>query len=174
MISSLTEVFPEVTYGRRTARFYRNVLAKVPKSRRPKVAAMPEAARAMESGEAPEAKALAVAGEPGSTRFGEAAKVVRKGCAETLIHSRFPSARWRRVPASDAIERLSREIRGCTRVVGALPDGGFVLMLARRREAQVRRGGRVGLVVLPGRDGAGRGAVPDGGPLGLSESAQDT
>lgn len=45
---------------------------------------------------------------------------------------------------------------------------------ARDREAQVRRRQRVGLPPLPRRDAAGRGAVPDGRPIGLSESAQDT
>lgn len=43
--------------------FYRNVLAKVPKSKRPKVAAMLKAVHAMESHEASVTKALAVAAE---------------------------------------------------------------------------------------------------------------
>ena len=41
-------------------------------------------------------------------------------------------------------------------------------------EAQVRRGERVGLPPLPGRDAAGRVTVPGGGPMGLSESAQES
>lgn len=45
---------------------------------------------------------------------------------------------------------------------------------ARHREAQVRRGGRMGIEALPGRDAARRVAVPDGGPMGLSESAQES
>ena len=46
-----------------TVHFYRNALAKVPKSRRPRVAAMLKAIHAMESREAAEAKALEVASE---------------------------------------------------------------------------------------------------------------
>ena len=45
---------------------------------------------------------------------------------------------------------------------------------ARDGEAEVRRGERVGLPPLPGRDAAGRVAAPDGGPMGLSESAQES
>ena len=45
---------------------------------------------------------------------------------------------------------------------------------ARDREAQVRRGELLGLEALPGRDAAGRVAAPDGGPRGLSESAQES
>ena len=45
---------------------------------------------------------------------------------------------------------------------------------ARHREAQVRRGERMGIPPLPGRDAARRVAVPDGGPMGLSESAQES
>ena len=45
---------------------------------------------------------------------------------------------------------------------------------ARHRTAEVRRGERVGVEALPGRDAAGGVATPDGGPMGLSESAQES
>ena len=51
-----------MAYQRCTVHFYRNVLAKVPKSKRAGVAAMLKAVLAMESREAVEAKALEVAG----------------------------------------------------------------------------------------------------------------
>ena len=111
MVGSIAEVFPEAAYQRCTARFYRNVLAKVPKSKRPRVAAMLKAVHAMESREASEAKALEVAAELESMRLGEAAKVVREGYAETLTYTRFPAAHWRRIRTNNAIERLNREIR---------------------------------------------------------------
>ena len=40
MVASIADVFPEAAYQRCTVHFYRNVLAKVPKSKRPRVAAM--------------------------------------------------------------------------------------------------------------------------------------
>ncbi len=63
MVGSIAEVFPNAAYQRCTVHFYRNALAKVPKSKRPKAAAMLKAIYAMESREASEAKALEVADE---------------------------------------------------------------------------------------------------------------
>lgn len=91
MVGSIAEVFPEAAHRRRAARFYRNVPARVPKSGRAAVAAMLKAARSMESREASEAKALAVAEELEGMRLGEAARVVRAGYAETLAYTGVPS-----------------------------------------------------------------------------------
>ena len=133
MVGSIAEVFPEAAYQRCTVHFYRNVLARVPKSRRPRVAAMLKAVHAMESHEASEAKALAVADELESMRLGEAAKVVRDGYDETLTYTRFPREHWRRIRTNNAIDQLNREIRRRTRVVGTFPDGGSALMLVTAR-----------------------------------------
>ena len=133
MVGSIAEVFPEAAYQRRTARFYRNVLARVPKTRRAKVAAMLKAIHAMESREASERKAAEVADGLESMRLEGAAMAVRDGCAETLTHARFPAAHWRRIRTNNAIERPDREIRRRTRVVGMLPDGKGALMLVTAR-----------------------------------------
>ena len=133
MVGSIAEVFPEAAYQRCTVHFYRNVLAKVPKSKRPKVAAMLKAVHAMESREAAEAKALEVASELRAAKLNEAAKVVMDGYAETLAYTRFPREHWRRIRTNNAIERLNREIRRRTRVVGTFPDGKSALMLVTAR-----------------------------------------
>ena len=133
MVGSIAEVFPDAAYQRCTAHFYRNVLARVPKSKRPRVAAMLKTVHAMELRGASEAKALAVAGELESMRLGKAARVVRGGCAETLAYARFPREHWRRIGTNNAIERLNLEIRRRTRVVGTFPDGKSALMLATAR-----------------------------------------
>ena len=133
MVGSIAEVFPEAAYQRCTVHFYRNALAKVPKSRRAGVAAMLKAIHAMESRDAAEAKALAVADELERSKLREAAKVVRDGYAETLAYTAFPREHWRRIRTNNAIERLNREIRRRTRVVGAFPDGKSALMLVTAR-----------------------------------------
>ena len=145
MVGSIAEVFPGAAHRRCTARFYRNVLARVPKFKRPRVAAMLKAVHAMESREASEAEALEVAAELESMRLGEAAEVVREGYAETLTYTRFPAAHWRRIRTNNAIERLNREIRRRTRVVGTFPDGRSALMLVTarlKRVAESERGSR--------------------------------
>ena len=130
MVGSIAEVFPEAAYRRCTAHFYRNVLARVPKSRRAAVAAILEAIHAMESREAAEAKALAVADELERMRLGE---VVREGAPETLAYTGFPREHRRRIRTNNAIERLNREIRRRTRVVGTFPDVKSALMLVTAR-----------------------------------------
>lgn len=115
MVGSIAEAFPKAKYQRCTVHFYRNALAKVPKSKRSQVAAMLKAIHAMESREA------------------SAAKVVRDGYAETLTYCEMPREHWRRIRTNNAIERLNREMRRRTRVVGTFPDGKSALMLAAAR-----------------------------------------
>ena len=66
-------------------------------------------------------------------RLGEAARVVREGFRETLACTAFPREHWRRIRTNNAIERLNREVRRRTRVVGTFPDGRSALMLATAR-----------------------------------------
>ena len=145
MVGSIAEVFPDAAHRRCTVHFHRNVPARVPKSRRAAVAAMLEAVHAMESREAAEAKALAVADELERMRLGEAARVVREGSPETLAYTGFPCEHWRRIRINNALERLNREVRRRTRVVGTFPDGKSALMLVTARlkyVAESERGSR--------------------------------
>ena len=133
MVGSIAEAFPEAKYQRCTVHFCRNAMARVPKSRRAQVGAMLKAIHAMESREAAEEKALSVADELEGMRLGEAAKVVRDGYAETLTYCEMPREHWRRIRTNNGIERLNREIRRRTRVVGTFPDGKSALMLVTAR-----------------------------------------
>ena len=133
MVGSIAEAFPDAAHRRRTVHFHRNVPAHVPKPGRAAVAAMLKAIHAMESREAAEAKALAVAEELEGMRLGEAARVVREGYAETLTYTGFPREHWARIRTKNAIERLNREVRRRTRVAGAFPDGKSALMLVTAR-----------------------------------------
>ena len=133
MLGALEEVFPQAKYQRCTVRFYRNVFGKVPRQKREKVAKMLKAIHAQESFEASMAKAEVVASDLEAMKLGAAAKVVREGCAETLTYTAFPMSHWVRIRTNNAIERLNREIRRRTRVVGTFPDGKSALMLVTAR-----------------------------------------
>ena len=133
MTGAIAEVFPDAAYQRCTVHFYRNVLSKVPKSKRAEVAAMLKAVHAQESLEASTEKAGRVAAKLEDMRLAAAAKCVRDGVAETLTYTRFPARHWRRIRTNNAIERLNREIRRRTRVVGTFPDGKSALMLVTAR-----------------------------------------
>src|SRR5690606_16338041 len=77
--------------------------------------------------------AQAVAAKLESMRLGRAAAIVREGIDETLRYYQFPREHWTRVRTNNMLERLNREIRRRTRVVGAFPDGRSALMLVAAR-----------------------------------------
>lgn len=129
--------------------FYRNVFSKAPKQKRALAAKMPKAIRAQEPEEADVAKAGEAAAGLGGMRLGAAARVVREGRLEALAYTDFPMRRWTRIRTNNAIERLNREIRRRTRVVGTFLRRPFRLD-AGDRQAQVHRRVRVGQAPLSG------------------------
>lgn len=52
---------------------------------------------------------------------------------ETLAYADFPGEHWTRIRTNNVIERLNREIRRRTRIVGAFPDRKSALMLVCAR-----------------------------------------
>ena len=133
MLEAVGEVFPDAKYQRCTVHFYRNVFSVVPKSKVKIVAKMLKAIHAQESKKASREKAKAVAAELRAMKLKEAAKKVEDGIEETLTYCDFPSEHWTRIRTNNVIERLNREIRRRTRVVGTFPDGNSALMLVCAR-----------------------------------------
>lgn len=133
MLEAVGEVFPEAKYQRCVVHFYRNVFSVVPKSKAKKVSQMLKAIHAQESKKASREKAKAVISELKAMKLTEAAKKVETGIEETLTYCDFPSEHWRKIRTNNVIERMNREIRRRTRVVGAFPDGNSALMLVCAR-----------------------------------------
>ena len=133
MAGAVAEVLPDAAYRRCAVHFCRNVLSKVPESKRGQAAAMLKAIHSQESLEASMERAAGVAEKLEGMKLQAAAKCVRDGVAETLTYTRFPMRHWRRIRTNNAIERLNREIRRRTRVVGTFPDGRSALMLVTAR-----------------------------------------
>ena len=133
MLEAANEVFPEAKYQRCIVHFYRNVFAVVPKAKIKNVALMLKAIHAQESRDAALKKAEAVAEELRSMKLKEAAKKVCDSFEETLTYMSFPSEHWTKIRTNNVIERLNREIRRRTRVVGTFPDGNSALMLVCAR-----------------------------------------
>ena len=133
MKEAVGEEFPDAKYQRCTVHFYRNVFSVVPKSKVKIVAKMLKAVHAQESKKASREKAKAVVAELKAMKLKEAAKKVEDGIEETLTYCDFPSEHWTRIRTNNVIERLNREIRRRTRVVGTFPDGNSALMLVCAR-----------------------------------------
>ena len=66
-------------------------------------------------------------------RLAQAATIVREGVDETLSYMAFPREHWTRIRTNNVLERIMREIRRRTRVVGNFPDGKSAVMLVAAR-----------------------------------------
>ena len=63
----------------------------------------------------------------------QAAELVANAIEETLTYYAFPSQHWIKLKTNNPMERLLREARRRTKVVGAFPDGQSALMLVAAR-----------------------------------------
>ena len=52
---------------------------------------------------------------------------------ETLTYMDFPAEHWTRIRTNNVLERINREIKRRTKVVGTFPDGESALMLVCAR-----------------------------------------
>ena len=133
LVEAITELFPQAKYQRCTVHFYRNVFTKVPRKKSREVAAMLKAIHAQEDKQAALEKAKRVVEKLKGMKLSEAAKKVEESVAETLSYMDCPREHWLKIRSKNAIERLNREIRRRTRVVGTFPDGQSALMLVCAR-----------------------------------------
>lgn len=133
LVEALGEFYPEAAWQRCVVHFYRNVLSVTPKGKMKEVAAMLKAIHAQEDKAAAKEKASAVVAKLEGMKLGKAAGIVREGVAETLGYMSFPREHWRCLRTNNPMERINREVRRRTRVVGAFPDGRSALMLVAAR-----------------------------------------
>ena len=78
-------------------------------------------------------KAKNVSNKLKEMKLSKAAKKIEEGINETLTYMNFPSEHWVRIRTTNVLERLNREIRRRTRVVGTFPYGNSALMLVCAR-----------------------------------------
>jgi transposase-like protein len=133
LLEALGEFYPEAQWQRCMVHWYRNVFTVVPRGRRKEVAAMLKAIHSQEDRPAAREKAEAVATKLEAMKLGQAAAVVRSGIDETLSYMAFPREHWTRIRTNNMLERIMREIRRRTRVVGNFPDGQSAMMLVAAR-----------------------------------------
>jgi len=133
LVESLGEFYPKAQWQRCVVHYYRNVFTAVPKGKVKDVAAMLKAVHAQENREEALAKAESVALKLEEMKLAKAAGMVREGMHETLTYYHFPREHWIRIRTNNPLERIMREIRRRTRVVGAFPDGNSALMLVAAR-----------------------------------------
>lgn len=133
LVQAVAEFYPEAAWQRCVVHFYRNVFTAVPKGKVKEVAAMLKAIHAQEDRGAAMEKAKAVQAKLAAMRLSRAAQIIAEGVHETLAYMAFPREHWSRIRTNNMLERVMREIRRRTRVVGNFPDGRSALMLVGAR-----------------------------------------
>lgn len=133
LVESLGEFYPEADWQRCMVHWQRNVGSAVPRFKRQEVTAMLKAIHAQEDREAALSKGADVVAKLRQMKLAQAAKIVEEGVGETLSYMSFPREHWIRIRTNNPLERIMREIRRRTRVVGAFPDGNSALMLVAAR-----------------------------------------
>ena len=131
LVAAVNELLPGARYQRCMVHFERNILAKVNPNNRDWAADALKAIFSMESRDKALEKAESVAKDMEARKLREAAKCLREGIGETTTYllDDYPREHRRRIRTNNMIERLNREIRRRTRVVGSFPDGRSALML---------------------------------------------
>jgi putative transposase len=133
LVENLAEFYPEALWQRCVVHFYRNVWTAVPTGKVKEVAAMLKAVHAQEDAQAAREKAAQIVEKLRAMKLARAAEIIAAGVEETLSYYAMPPEHWRCVKTNNPLERLMREIRRRTRVVGAFPDGKSALMLVAAR-----------------------------------------
>ena len=149
LVESLTEFYPEAHWQRCAVHFYRNVFSHVPSNKMAVVAAMLKAIHAQEDRDAARRKAAEVIQAFKQMKLATAAQLLEKHIEETLAYYEYPRSHWLKLKTNNPMERLLREVKRRTKVVGAFPDGKSALMLtsARLRHVSATNWGTIGLLV---------------------------
>jgi transposase-like protein len=133
LVESLGEFYPSSRWQICVVHFYRNVFSVVPRGRMKEVSALLKAIHAQEDRKAMIEKIRAIARKLKDMKLSKAEEKVKDGALETLSYTHDPREHWRNIRTNNPLERILREVRRRTRVVGCFPDGQSALMLAAAR-----------------------------------------
>jgi len=133
LVEAVNEQYPDANWQRCVVHFYRNVFSHVPNSKVGDVARMLKAIHAQEDRASAETKAREIVVKLRAMKLPIAAELLEAKGHETLTYYAFPTNHWRQLRTNNPLERIIREIRRRTRVVGVFPDGHSALMLVAAR-----------------------------------------
>ena len=128
LVDAIASTLPGAAWQRCRTHFVRNLQTRVPKSAQSFVATMVRSIFAQpEAGSVHEQHARVVAQL--EERFEAAAAMLAEAGEEILAFSAQPKEHWRQLWSNNPLERLNREIRRRTDVVGIFPDRASIIRL---------------------------------------------
>jgi putative transposase len=125
---AIAAVLPGASWQRCRTHFMRNLLTRVPKSAQGLVATLVRSVFAQPDAASTWAQQARVVEQLGE-RFPAAAELLADAAADLLAFTAFPKEHWRQVWSNNPQERLNREIRRRTDVVGIFPNRAAVIRL---------------------------------------------
>ena len=118
---AIATVFAGASWQRCRTHFMTNLLTRVPRSAQPWVATMVRTIYQQPSAEEVHSQLERVVDQL-SERFPQASSMLAKAGADVLAFTGFPGAHWKQVWSNNPQERLNKEIRRRTDVVGIFPN----------------------------------------------------
>jgi putative transposase len=128
LVAAIGAALPGASWQRCRTHYLRNLLTKVPKSAQPWVATLVRTVFDQPDAESVHAQFARVV-EAIEARFPAAAEHLDQARADLLAFTGFPREVWRQVWSNNPQERLNKEIRRRTDVVGIFPNRAAIIRL---------------------------------------------
>lgn len=125
---AIEQVLVGATWQRCRVHFMRNVLSQVPKSSQSMVSSIIRTIFAQPSQEAAVMQLRQVAQQLRG-KFPKAMDILEQAESDVLAYMAFPREHWRQIHSTNPLERLNREIRRRSDVVGIFPNRESVIRL---------------------------------------------
>src|SRR5256886_5986573 len=128
LVDAIAATLPGTAWQRCRTHFMRNLLTRVPKSAQSFVATMVRTIFAQPDAATVHEQHRRIVDQL-EQRFPDAAALLDEAGPELLAFTGFPKEHWRQVWSNNSLERLNREIRRRTDVVGIFPDRAAIVRL---------------------------------------------
>jgi transposase-like protein len=128
LVDAIAATLPGASWQRCRTHFMRNLLTRVPKSAQSFVATMVRSIFAQPDAHTVREQHLRVLAQL-EERFSEAAAMLAEAEPDLLAFTHFPKEHWRQLWSNNSLERLNKEIRRRTDVVGIFPDRSSIVRL---------------------------------------------
>jgi len=128
LVDAIAATLAGASWQRCRTHFMRNLLTRVPKSAQSFVATMVRTIFAQPDAATVHEQHRRIVDQL-ETRFPEAAALLEQAATDLLAFTAFPKEHWRQLWSNNSLERLNKEIRRRTDVVGIFPDRPSIIRL---------------------------------------------
>ena len=128
LVDAVAATLPGAAWQRCRTHFMRNLLTRVPKGAQSFVATMVRSIFAQPDIDSVHDQQRRIVAQL-EARFPEAAALLEEAGPEILAFTGFPKEHWRQLWSNNSLERLNKEIRRRTDVVGIFPDRASIVRL---------------------------------------------